>query len=149
MRKYLPLAIFLIAAFATAAFGAQFMPGSWYASLNKPSWNPPSWIFGPVWTVLYALMAVSAWRVFCKNGLRAPVWIWFLQLLPNALWSYFFFGARRMDWALIDICLLLFLIATTIALFFRVDRIAAYLLVPYFCWVSFASVLNWTLYSLN
>jgi translocator protein len=149
MRKFLPLTIFLIAAFATAAFGAQFMPGSWYAALNKPSWNPPSWIFGPVWTVLYTLMAVSAWRVFRKNGLHAPIWVWFLQLLPNALWSYFFFGAHRMDLALIDICLLLCLIATTISLFFRVDRIAAYLLVPYFCWVSFASVLNWTLYSLN
>ncbi len=151
LRRYVPLAIFIAAVFATAFFGAQFLPGSWYAALKKPSWNPPGWLFGPVWTLLYVAIAVSAWRVYERLPPRswAPIGLWFVQLIPNALWSYFFFGAHRMDWALIDILVLLCLIGSTAALFYRYDRIAGWLFVPYFLWVAFASTLNWALYWLN
>jgi translocator protein len=137
------------AVFFTAAFGAWFKPGDWYLSLIKPSWNPPSWVFGPVWTVLFGMNAYAAWRIAKLPDSRLAFGAWLLHLLPNALWSFFFFGMHRIDFALLDITLLAFSIVTVMALFYRRDRVAAYLLVPYLAWVCFAGVLNWTLFSLN
>lgn len=148
-RSAAALAIFLAAAFLTAAFGAMFTPGAWYASLAKPEWNPPSWLFGPVWTVLYFVNAVAAWRVWRTGHSKVAIVAWFLHLIPNALWSYFFFGLHRIDWALIDIILLNFAIVAVIALFYRRDKVAGLLMLPYLAWVSFAGFLNWTLFSLN
>ena len=139
----------LMAVVLTASIGAMFGPGAWYAALVKPSWNPPNWIFGPVWSTLYLLNAIAAWRVWRAGQSRLALCVWFVHLVPNALWSYLFFGAKRIDWALIDIILLSFSIVTVIALFFRRDRIAALMMLPYLLWVSFASVLTWTLFSLN
>ena len=135
--------------FATAAFGSSFPPDEWYRSLQKPAWNPPSWLFGPVWTVLYVLNALAAWRVYLAKDHGLAIGVWVLHLIPNALWSYFFFGMKRMDYALVDITLLLCGIVTTIVLFYRRDKLSGLMLVPYFLWVSFASVLNWTLMSMN
>lgn len=138
--------------FGAAAIGAQFMPGEWYESLNKPSWNPPNWVFGPVWTVLYLMMAVSAWlvwRVRGWGGARHALTLFGVQLALNACWSWLFFGRYRPDLALVDIVLLWLAIGLTIRAFWSISRLAAYLLVPYWLWVSFATGLNFTLWRVN
>lgn len=153
MRTWLGLVGFLVVVFVAASFGAIFQPGSWYAGLAKPPFNPPSWVFGPVWTVLYVLMAVAAWLIWKDRGsvvaAAAPLAAWLTQLVLNALWSWLFFGLHRMDLALVDIVALWFAIVVTIALFWRVLHAAAWLLVPYLAWVSFAMVLNGALWRLN
>lgn len=148
-RRLSAFLIFLAAVFLTAAFGAMFAPGVWYLSLVKPEWNPPSWLFGPVWTLLYFVNALAAWRVWRAGHSKVAITVWFLHLIPNALWSYFFFGLHRLDWALVDIILLNFAIIAVIALFYRRDKIAGWLMLPYLAWVCFAAFLNWTLFSLN
>ena len=124
----------------------------WYTLLRKPSWNPPGWVFGPVWTLLYSMMAVAAWRVWRSGGWsmqRGPL-TWFLvQLALNAAWTPLFFGLHRPALAFADIVLLWLAIAMTLAAFLRVHRSAAWLLVPYFAWVNFAAVLNFTLWRMN
>ena len=120
--------------------------GSWYDSLDKAPWNPPSWVFGPAWTLLYVLMAVAAWLV-ARTGLdrpevRAALVLYVTQLALNLAWSLLFFGAQAPGWALVDIVLLTVLVAATIVAFARVSRTAAWLLVPYLAWVLFATTLN-------
>src|SRR5690349_3977711 len=108
-RSALGLVAAFAVVFAAAACGAQFMPGAWYESLSKPPLNPPNWIFGPVWTVLYGMMAVAAWRVWRQAGLRggrSALVLFGLQLVINAAWSALFFGAQQPLWALIDIAAL-------------------------------------------
>jgi benzodiazapine receptor len=151
-RQFLALGGFLAASFAAAAFGSRFLPGEWYAALAKPAWNPPNWIFGPVWTLLYTMMGVAAWRVWRKAGFRrAPVamGVFALQLILNAAWSWLFFGLHRMDLAFAEILVLWAAILATAVSFHRHDRLAAWLLAPYLAWVSFAAVLNFTLWRLN
>lgn len=143
------LAGWVLLAFAASAAGAFFSPGDWYASLNKPSFNPPGWVFGPVWTVLYAMMGVSAWLVWRQgNGVR-PLAPWLLQLSLNAAWTPVFFGLHRMDIALVIIIAMWLAILATILAFRKRSRPAALLLVPYLLWVSFATVLNAALWRLN
>lgn len=143
---------FLVLCFGAAAIGAQFMPGEWYAGLAKPSWNPPNWIFGPVWSLLYTLMAVAAWRVWRRAGFRGAgqaMAAFGIQLVLNAAWSWLFFGRHRMDLAFVEILALwIAILATTIA-FQRIDRPAAWLMVPYLAWVAFAAVLNGVLWRMN
>lgn len=148
-RSVAAFAIFLAAVVLTAVFGAQFAPGPWYASLIKPDWNPPSWLFGPVWTILYLVNAIAVWRVWRRGEKDVAIVVWFLHLIPNALWSYFFFGLHRLDWALVDIILLNLALIAVVALFYRRDKIAGWLMLPYLVWVAFAGFLNWTLFSLN
>jgi tryptophan-rich sensory protein len=148
----LGLFAFAAACFATASTGALFRPGKWYANMRKPWWRPPNWLFGPVWFVLYIMIAVSGWLVWRKAGLAgaaAPLAIYVVQLLLNAGWSALFFGMRRPDLAFAEIIALWLSIAATIVAFESVDHFAALLLVPYFVWVSFASVLNFALWRLN
>jgi benzodiazapine receptor len=152
VRACVALGGFLLLTFCAPALGVFGMPGEWYAALRKPSWNPPSWIFGPVWTLLYTLMAVAAWWVWKNGGWRAqgrPLGLYLLQLALNAAWTPLFFGFHRPDLALIDILLLLAAILVTMAAFFRVSRLAGLLLVPYLAWVSFATILNFTLWWMN
>ena len=139
--------VFLVA--IAASFGAAFTPGDWYEALRKPPLNPPNWIFGPVWTALYLCIAVAAWRVWLAIGSGAPLALWSAQLAVNALWSWLFFGLQRPGLALIDIGLLLVLLGLTVNAFFRVERLAGWLLVPYFGWVAFASYLNAGIWWLN
>lgn len=153
-RSLLVLAGFFLLCFGVAAAGAFFQPGSWYQELTKPSWNPPAWIFGPVWTVLYALMAIAGWRVWRSAAGSAEsagpaLGVFVAQLAANGLWSFLFFGLHRPGLALVDIVVLLVLIAVTLALFRHHDRWAAWLLVPYLLWVAFATFLNFTLWRLN
>jgi tryptophan-rich sensory protein len=153
MRVWIGLVVFLAVVFAAASFGAIFQPGTWYAGLTKPSWNPPSWVFGPVWTVLYVLIAVAAWLVWKDRGsiaaAAAPLTAWLVQLVLNALWSWLFFGMHRPGLALMDIALLWIAIVVTIVLFWGVRPVAGALLVPYLAWVSFATALNAALWRLN
>jgi translocator protein len=132
--------------------GAFFEPGEWYGALTKPAWNPPGWLFGPVWTALYTMMAVAAWLVWRQGGWarqRSPLLLFLTQLTLNALWTPLFFGAHWLGVAFADIVLLWLAIAATLASFRRVNRLAAWLLAPYLAWVGFAAVLNFTLWRMN
>ena len=128
------------------------MPGEWYATLRKPSWNPPPWIFGPVWTALYLMMATAAWLVWRRGGWagqRRALTLYLVQLALNAAWTPLFFGLKMPGLAFAEILLLLAAIVATALAFRRVSKGAAALLVPYMAWVSFAAFLNYTLWSLN
>lgn len=125
------------------------MPGEWYAALNKPSWNPPPWIFGPAWTLLYTLMAVAAWLVWKKAGFSRPLVFYFVQLSLNAAWTPVFFGAHAMGLALIVIVVLWVAILMTLLNFWRISHAVGWLIVPYLAWVTFATALNFTLWKLN
>lgn len=141
--------------FAAAAVGALFtspnVPG-WYANLDKPSWTPPSWVFGPVWSFLYLLMGISAWQVWRSAGSRpavVPLVLFGIQLVLNMVWSGLFFGLRSPGAALIDIVLLWWaILATTIAFWGR-SVPAGWLMLPYLAWVSFAAALNLAIWYLN
>ena len=156
MKKALGILIFVLvcelAGFIGSVFTTPSIPG-WYAGLAKPPFNPPNWVFAPVWTILYAMMGISAYLVYEKRQGRKDVGraltIFASQLGLNVAWSIVFFGAHQILGAVIVIVLLWALILATIWLFSRISRAAAYLLIPYILWVSFASVLNISLYTLN
>jgi translocator protein len=154
-RRYAALGAFLVVTFLAAGIGsfATFRSvGTWYPTLEKPAWTPPSALFGPVWSILYVLMAVAAWRVWCKQtGPQATAVLRFYgaQLALNALWSVLFFGMRRPDLALFDIAALWLLLVIGLMRFWRADRIAGALWTPYVAWVSFASALNAAVWHLN
>ena len=142
----------LLAAFVTAAVGAvaSVDAASFYAQLSKPSWAPPAWVFGPVWTVLYGLMGIAAWLVWRSPGpKRAALTLFGAQLVANALWSWLFFAWHRGALAALEILVLLALIVDMIVAFWRVSRVAALLMVPYLLWVGFASVLTWAVWRSN
>lgn len=124
---------------------------TWYEALAKPSFTPPNGIFGPVWTVLYILIAISGWMVWRKIGFSPdrPLMIYGLQLSLNFVWSFVFFGAHLIGLAAINIVLLWLAIVWNTVLFWRVDRVAAALFLPYLAWVSFASALNIAMWQLN
>lgn len=127
--------------------------GSWYPELRKPSFNPPNGVFGPVWTTLYVLMAIAAWRVFRRRDAgrlrRTGLALWGVQLALNLGWSCLFFGLRSPAAALVEIPILFAAIAATAVVFWRVDRPAGLLLVPYLAWVAFATVLTFEIWRLN
>jgi tryptophan-rich sensory protein len=129
--------------------------GSWYPTLAKPAFNPPDWLFAPVWTTLYLMIAFAGWRVWRLRGWTGPrgldpaMLAWALQLALNLCWSFVFFGARMIGAALVEIAVLFVAIVATGWSFWRVDRLAAWLLLPYAAWVGFAAVLNAALWRLN
>jgi tryptophan-rich sensory protein len=131
------------------AIGYLTAPGEWYANLAKPSFNPPDWIFGPVWTVLYLLIAIAGWRTFERDRQGWPMRLWWAQLVLNFLWSPVFFAAHRIGMAFFVIVLMLAAILTFIGLVWRHDRVAAWLFVPYAAWVAFAAALNGAIWILN
>ena len=146
----------LLAAFAAGAVGAvaSVDAASFYAQLTKPSWAPPAWVFGPVWSALYALMAVAAWLVWrsvrSTAGSRAvALGLFGVQLAANVLWSWLFFAWHRGALAAVEVLVLVALIVATVVAFWRISRPAALLLVPYLAWVSFASVLTWAVWRSN
>lgn len=135
--------------FGAAALGARFRPGPWYVSLRKPAWNPPAWLFAPVWTSLYALMAVAAWLVWRQVGVAPELGLFLVQLTLNAAWTWLFFGLRRPGLALAEIAVLWLALAVTVLAFWRVLPLAGLLLLPYLAWVTFAGALNVALWRLN
>jgi tryptophan-rich sensory protein len=149
------LALFIAICFAVSGAGAIVTGGSvneWYPALAKPSWNPPSWVFGPVWTLLYLMMAFSAWLVWRKRGFKGggrALGIFAFQLLLNAAWSPLFFGLRNPLAGLLDIIPLWVAIMATIVSFWRISPLAGALLVPYWLWVGFATALNFMIWNLN
>jgi len=149
MRRRLSLVLFLLLAFAAGFIGSRFLPGAWYAQLVKPPFNPPNWIFAPVWTALYAIMAVAAWRVWQRRGADLAIRLWLVQLVLNAAWSWLFFGRHNLGGALVEIVALLALVVATTVAFWRRDRLAGGLMLPYAAWVAFATVLNASLWYLN
>lgn len=153
------LAIPLMLGGAGGVITASAIPG-WYAELAKPPWNPPSWLFGPVWTTLYVAMGVAAWRIWRRAiepgaslalvaAVRSALRVYGVQLALNAIWTPVFFGLKRIDLALVIIAVLLVAIIETIRRFKNVDRTAAALLLPYLVWVTFATVLNASIWLLN
>ena len=153
-QNIVALIVWLLLAYAASAIGAiaSVDAAGFYGELSQPAWAPPPWLFGPVWTVLYTMMGVSAWLVWRSGGLaenRLPFTLFFLQLGLNALWSWLFFSWRQGGLAFAEILLLWALILATVIAFRRVSPVAGYLLVPYLLWVSFAAVLNLTLWRLN
>lgn len=127
--------------------------GTWYATLNQPSWNPPAGVFGPVWTTLYALMGASLWLLWGSKASaikkRIAIYLFWTQLAVNVLWSVVFFGLESPGWAVAVILVLLSLITTYIVEMWSISRWAAYLMLPYAAWVTFATVLNATVWLLN
>jgi len=152
IRVVIAVLICELAGVVGGLFTRPSIPG-WYAGLAKPSFNPPSAVFGPVWITLYALMGIAAWLVYEKRAkgtdVRRPLAIFVAQLVVNVLWSVMFFGAHQILPAFVIIVALWVLIAAAIGLFWKISRPAALLLVPYILWVSFAAVLNAALYALN
>lgn len=149
MRAWMSLVVFLVLVTGAALLGGLSAPDAWFSALQKPAFNPPGWVFGPAWTTLYLLMAVAAWRVYRVAGLGLAIGLWGVQLVVNATWSPLFFGLHRIDLALIDIIILDILVLATIVRFFRHDTWAGWLMLPYLAWISFATVLNATIWQLN
>lgn len=151
-QSMLGLLVAFAICFAVAGIGAVFEPDAWYAQLVKPTWNPPNWVFPPIWTALYAMMAIAAWMVWHRAGLGgapAALALFAVQLALNGAWSWLFFGLHLPGLALADIVLLWLALAATLLAFARVRRLAGILLLPYLVWVSFAGALNFALWRLN
>jgi benzodiazapine receptor len=152
-RRTLPgLAVSLVVCFGAGWLGSRFTPGEWYGRLVKPSWTPPDWLFAPVWSALYAMMAVAAWLVWKQEGFKkasVPLAVFVLQLVLNAAWSWLFFGLHRPDLAFAEIVLLWAAILATLILFSRRNIAAGALIAPYLAWVAFAAALNFALWQLN
>ncbi len=142
----------LLLTFSAAATGMFVKTGGWYAELAKPAWNPPSWVFGPVWTTLYIMMAVAAWLAWQRGGWKAqcgPLSLYLVQWVLNALWTPLFFGLQRPGLAFAEILILFLMVMATAIAFLRVRRLAGMMLVPYAVWVGFAAALNFTIWRLN
>jgi translocator protein len=155
MKNFLRLIISILIPLAAGFLGSIFTTssvGSWYLTINKASFNPPGWIFAPVWTALYIMMGISFYFLW-KSGQSAvrtkSIYLYFAQLLLNVLWSLLFFGLKNPLAAFIDILLLLATILYSVFLFYKISRISSYLFIPYLLWVSFASVLNLSIVILN
>ncbi len=137
---------------ALGGFATAQSVGTWYQGLAKPPFNPPDWVFAPVWTTLYVLIAVAGWRVWRARGLagaRVAMAVYAAQLALNLAWSWLFFGGRMIGAAMAEIVALLAAIVTNALLFWRIDRVAGWLLAPYAAWVAFACLLNFALWRLN
>ena len=151
-RSLAALAGWLLLTFSASATAVFVSTGGWYAGLAKPAWNPPGWLFGPVWTVLYALMAVAAWRVWRRGGWarqKTALGLFILQWALNALWTPLFFGLHKPAWALVEIVILLAALLATWRAFWQMDRPAGLMLAPYAAWVAFATALNGAIWWLN
>ena len=138
-----------IIGFAGSLFNIKSIPG-WYSKQKKPSFNPPNWIFGPVWTLLYLLMGISLYLVLISGKVTTlAIIIFSIQLFLNLIWTAIFFGMKKPSLAFIEIILLWISILINIIIFYNLSKISAYLLIPYLLWVSFAAVLNFAIWKLN
>ena len=151
-NKYLSLILLLLLTFCASAIGG-FTTASfkepWYSEILKPSFNPPSWVFSPVWTTLYIMMSVSIWRIWYKYFDTKILKIYFLHLFFNASWSIVFFGFHQIGLALLNLIIIVIFIVILTNLYFRLDKISAYLMIPYLLWSIYALVLNFSIYIIN
>jgi len=138
---------------ATSGFFTVTGVESWYQTIQKPSWNPPNWIFGPVWTTLYVMMGIALYLVWKEDTSeelkKIAIALFAVQLTLNFFWSFIFFNQQQPGWALVEIIAMWIFILMTIFAFAQVNKTAAWLLVPYISWVSFATILNYTIWQLN
>ena len=154
-RQAFGLVVVVVVTFAAAGIGSVFTSGSvseWYPSIEKPSWTPPGWLFGPVWTALYTLMAVAAWVIWRKEGwagARAALVLYGVQLALNAAWSPLFFGLRMPGVAFAELVVLWMAVIATAVAFWKKSPLAGALLVPYVLWTTFAAALNLAIWRLN
>ena len=154
-KSILPLLISILIVFSFGFIGSFFTTSSittWYAFINKPLFSPPNWIFGPVWTLLYILMGISAFLIWKKrDNLKTKQALVFygIQLILNALWSIIFFGMHNPGLALLEIIILWLFILITLIKFYKINKTAGLLFIPYLLWVSFASILNYVIWMLN
>ena len=153
--RWIGLVLFVLVCVVAGGLGAVATTpeiDGWYRTVVKPEWNPPDWVFGPVWTTLFVLMGISAWLVWKLAGFQEtaiPLSLFAVQLILNVTWSWIFFGMHQIGWAAVEIVILwLAILATTVA-FFRRSKPAGWLLMPYLGWVTFASVLNFAIWQLN
>jgi benzodiazapine receptor len=155
IRQVVGLALLVVICFAVAGVGSLFTRPAiegWYAALRKPSWTPPNWVFGPVWSALYLSMAIAAWLVWRRAGVagaRLPLTLFALQLVLNLAWTGFFFGLRMRGAAFAEIVLLWLFVLATAAAFWPLTHVAAWLMVPYLGWVTYAATLNYGIWRLN
>ena len=152
MNKWIKLIIAILICQAAGIIGSLFTFQSiptWYATLNKPSFSPPNWLFGPAWITLYTLMGISLYLVWEKGFSRKALYAFSIQLVLNALWSVIFFGFKLLSYAFAEIIVLWISIAFTIFAFYKISKKAAYILIPYIAWVSIASILNYYVWILN
>jgi translocator protein len=149
LSRYSGLIVFLALVAFAGWSGAIYEPGPFYEALQKPEWTPPDWVFAPVWTLLYVMIALAGWIVWRAQGFAVPLWVWLVQLMLNAAWPWAMFGRKQLDVALFDIGALWLSILAFIIVAWPVRRSAALLFVPYFLWVSFAAALNFELWRLN
>ncbi len=161
VNNFFKLVIAIVVSELAGIIGSFFTVSAipnWYSTLIKPALNPPAWVFGPTWTTLYALMGIAAWLVWkrwdqgdpsTRLRVKTALTIFGLQLFLNAIWSIIFFGLHSPGWALVDIVLLWLAIVWTMVVFYKISKPAAYLLIPYLLWVSFAGYLNYSIWMLN
>ena len=157
INNFFKFVIALLASFAAGGIGSIFTSiyiPTWYEALNKPVFSPPNWLFGPVWTLLYVLMAIAAYLVWkqgweAREDIKEALGVFVIQLELNLIWSIIFFGLQSPGWAFLEIVILWLVIIWNIVTFYRVNRAAAYLLIPYLLWVTFASILNCAVWLIN
>jgi len=150
IRRPLVLLTFLVLVVGGGLLiGFLTLPGAWYEALQKPSFNPPNWLFGPAWTTLYVLIAIAGWRVWLRDRAGSLMKLWWLQLALNFLWSPVFFGLQLIAPALLVVAAMLVSILAFIGIAWQRDRLAALLFVPYAAWVAFATLLNAAIWQLN
>ena len=151
MSRYLSLSLFLALVVGAAAVGTSFEAGLWYFDMQKPSWTPPTWVFGPAWGLLYLLMAVAAWKVWDSGHYDRvnAITLWLIQLALNAAWSWIFFGLHRLGVAWLELSLLLLMVLLCIRAFHAISRPAAWMMLPYFAWLIFAWCLNFAIWNMN
>ena len=151
-NKYLSLFLILLITFIASVIGG-FTTASfkepWYSEIILPNFNPPSWVFGPVWSILYIFMSVAAWSTWKKTLDKKILLIYFVHLFFNAIWSIIFFGFHEIGLALIDLIIIIFFIILLVKIYFRENLISFYLIIPYFLWSSYALILNTSIYFLN
>ncbi len=151
-NKYISLILILIVTFAASAIGG-FTTSSfkepWYSEIILPSFNPPSWVFGPVWTTLYVFMSIAVWKVWSVKKDKKILKIYFLHLFFNAIWSVIFFGFHNIGLALVNLIIILFFIILLMRIYHKINKISFYLMIPYLIWSSYAFILNTSIFLLN
>lgn len=151
-HKYLSFGLILLITFLASGIGGfttSFYKEPWYSQIILPSYNPPGWVFGPVWTILYLMMSFAVWVAWNKTSDKKILLIYFIHLFFNAIWSIIFFGFHKIGLALIDLLIILFFIIVMMKIYFRNNKISFYLMLPYFFWSSYALILNTSIYLLN
>ena len=152
MNKYLSLIFFLIITFAASAIGGfttSVYKEPWYSQIILPSYNPPSWVFGPVWSTLYIFMSIAIWKAWDLTRNKQLLKIYFLHLFFNATWSVIFFGFHNIGLALVDLIIILFFITLLMKIYYKISKTSFYLMIPYLIWTSYAFILNTSIFILN